>query len=311
MEPADLRKGRLVHLVLTVANVELPKVLKVKDAWREVQKRKNTVYKRKENPYEVWQHAEWGVWKWEVTHNADTGLFHPHLHILTWVDGWLAQNRAIRSVTDGTRRNVKVRKIALAYLGERRIKKPGWWTLMQRAWRTACRKVGLDAGINGSKRVRGGKVQHVGHVLSFPGSDAEVEQKKMNIDAILDGATEEISKYVVKSNHLLEIEDPDQRVELMAMLHGKQLISGFGGISLSPTPTDTDVEGPAKSHEGDIEAVYRFDWARREYLISAYFAWSNQAQEEFYRDISDWRAKPAIISGYEQYRNAKEWEGAG
>lgn len=309
MEPVDLRKGRLVYTTWTVANVELPKVLKVKDAWREIQKRKDTVYKKKANPHEVWQHAEWGVWKYEVTFNDQTGEFHPHIHALMWVNGWLAQNRSNRCVVDGTRRKVKVRKIALVYLRERRIKKPGWWTLMQRSWRIACRKVGLDAGINGSKRVNGGQVQHVAHVLSFPGDDTAIEQKKMEIDAILDGATAEIAKYVVKSSHLLEISDPDQRVELMAMLHGKQLISGFGGISLSPTPKDTDVEGPAKSHDGEIEAVYRYDWARREYLVSAYFAWSDQANEEFYRDISDWRDKPAIINGYEQWRLEIEWGG--
>lgn len=311
MEPADLRKGRLVHMVLTVANVEVSKVLKVKDAWREIQKRKDTVYKKKENPYEVWQHAEWGVWKWENTRNNDTGMWHPHLHLLVWVDGWLAQNRANRSVIDGTRRKVKVRKIALTYLGERRIRKPGWWTLMQRAWRTACRKVGLDAGINGSKRVKGGKVQHVGHVMSFPGDDVTIEQKKMNIDALLDGAAEEIAKYVVKSDHLLEIEDPDERIELMSMIHGRQLISGFGGISLSPVPKDSEVEGTSEAHEGDIEAVYRYDFAKREYLVTAYFEWSDKAHKEFYADISDWKVKGDILSSYEQYRNAKEWEGSG
>lgn len=309
----ELKRGRLVHMVLTVKNVGIERVGDVKKAWRIIQKQKDRVFKSKNNPHSVWQHAKWGYWKFESTRNEDRGDFHDHLHVLAWVDGWLASTpsrskRVIYSDVSELRKvKVKINPATLSYIQRQKVKGRGWWTEMQKSWRQACQQVGLTAYVNGAKAIRGAKTQHVGGVLWFHADQLDEEIKRL--DDILDGATAEISKYVTKSNDLMDIKNDDELLQFMAKMHGKQVISGFGGMSIDPEDPEEQECVEIDDDEQAEELVYRFDFKQKKYIEVARFKWSNEIFQRFQEDLRDWRMKTEIISGYESsYRRSIEGE---
>ena len=268
----ELKKGRLVHIVLTVKNVNVDQVGAIREAWRYIQKEKGREFKRKSNPHDVWQHAKWGVWKYETTFNAERGDFHDHIHLLVWVDGWLASSkqRQIRMIYDtpGQFRKVKLKKRHMKK-GHPGVSHAGWWRDMQRSWVTACKKVGLTAYMNGAKATNGAKLQHVGHVLSFPANS--ITKQLDDLDGTLAGATNEISKYVSKSMNLESITEDDTLMLFMAKLHNAQTMNGFGGIRLSPTKAERKLEKAERENQeieeelnGNLyyEVTYRFDQSK-------------------------------------------------
>ena len=311
----ELKRGRLVHMVLTVKNVGIERVGDVKRAWRIIQKQKDREFKTKSNPHSVWQHAKWGYWKFESNRNEERGDYHDHLHVLAWVDGWLASSpsqskRVIYSHVSELRKvKVKINSATLDYIQRQRVKGRGWWTEMQKSWRQACQQVGLTAYVNGSKAIRGAKTQHVGGVLWFHAD--QIEEEIGRLGDLLDGATAEISKYVSKSHDLMGIEDDDELLQFMAKMHGKQVISGFGGMSIDPDdpeePELIEIEEPEEDKAEEL--VYRFDFKQKKYIEVARFKWSDQVYRRFREDLRDWKMKPEIISGYEfSYRRSIEGE---
>ena len=310
----ELKKGRLVHIVLTVKNVNVDQVGAIREAWRYIQKEKGREFKRKSNPHDVWQHAKWGVWKYETTFNAERGDFHDHIHLLVWVDGWLASSkqRQIRMIYDtpGQFRKVKLKKRHMKK-GHPGVSHAGWWRDMQRSWVTACKKVGLTAYMNGAKATNGAKLQHVGHVLSFPANS--ITKQLDDLDGTLAGATNEISKYVSKSMNLESITEDDTLMLFMAKLHNAQTMNGFGGIRLSPTKAERKLEKAERENQeieeelnGNLyyEVTYRFDQSKNLFTESARYDWSREAWKLFQEELKSWRMRPDLINGYESYRNA-------
>lgn len=311
----ELKKGRLVHIVLTVQNVPLYKVLDIKKAWRNIQKNKNRVYKRKTNPHEVWQHLPWGFWKFEVTRNAERGDYHPHLHILAWVDGWLATSpkRTNRVFYDEMK---NLRKIHYPLndaqknkMEERKNKGKGWWTQLQKSWRQACKDVGLVAHVNGSRAIKGAKTQHVGGVLWFTKED--IDNKLANLDELLQGSTKEIGKYVSKQSDLMQIDNDDELIEFLAKMHGQQIMDGFGGMKIKQ-PKDEEETTEEVDVKNAEEVVYRFDFRTKTYVEVARYEWNSAAFKQFTLDLQNYLLKPDILAAYEHsYRRSLERGGEG
>ena len=283
MSSNELKKGRLVHIVLTVKNVDINRVGDIRDAWRLIQKNKNRIFKTKSNPFKVWKHAMWGFWKFETNYNKEKNNFHDHLHLLVWVDGWLDDSDS------------------------------GWWTSMQRAWVEACSRVGLEAHINGDEAIKGAKVNHLGHVMHFDASDFDNDnfiEEKLNDK--LKGATAEEAKYVSKSTNLLEIDDDDLLIKFMLRLRGKQLINGFGGVKLSDDDDDNDGDnvieetGDAEGEQEVYEVVYRFNGNTNFYQETARFKWSDDKYNAFLLELTYFDIREFIIDTYEQYRERLE-----
>ena len=310
----ELKKGRLVHIVLTIKNVKVDQAGKIREAWRYIQKEKGREFKRKSNPHEVWTHAKWGIWKYETNFNAERGDFHDHMHLLVWVDGWLASSkqRQLRMIYDNPEQFRKV-KLKKQHMKKARpgVSHAGWWRDMQRSWVIACRKVGLTAYMNGAKATIGAKLQHVGGVLAFP--SATITKQLSDLDKTLAGATNEISKYVSKSLNLESIADDNTLVLFMAKLHNAQTMNGFGGIRLSPTKDERKLEKAEREKQeveeelsGNqyFEVVYRFDHSNNLYTPSAKYEWNREAWKVFQEDLKNWRMRQEFINGYESYRNA-------
>lgn len=207
--PGEKRKnGRIYHIVLTVQNVPLDNVFDIQNAWRHIQKMKIKKYKNAENDYRIWNILEWGIVRWEVTRNEETGLYHPHLHILTFIDGWLAPE------------------------------KDGYWAQLEHTWEMACANCGLHAEWDGQKFIP---------VLFFSNSSDDVRALKYNfgpleLKAVLDGSVAEMAKYPMKSTDFTKIERvkegqnlgdiANEVAKLFALMAGRRLLNGFGGFKL-------------------------------------------------------------------------------
>lgn len=265
-----LRRGRLVHLVLTAANVDkAADAFLVTKAWRVLQNGKR---KARQDVHKVWNNLPWGIWRAEVTRNYYAGSWHGHLHIIGWADGFLIDNRArIRYAARDWRFNsVRLRKPAKT--GKPR--KAGWWLLMQRSWRAACKTVGLRAELNFSRAVKGAKVQHIGLVMS--GKEIADGMGDFEHEKII-AAVSEAVKYTVKHTDLMGL-DIENVVDLMAARHGKKLISGFGGLKVKEDEPEIENMEEEEPKSKQYEVVYRWNKALREWQETARREWSRDSR---------------------------------
>lgn len=293
-----LIRGRLVHMVLTCRNVPLDKALGVKKAWRLMQHEKGREFVRKKNQHQVWQQLPFGVWKFEITQNEDTGLWHPHLHLLAWADGFLApEKRQLRVQGTGKiKRIVKVRMYD--ELRKKMKKRRGYWYEIQKSWQLACRKFGLVAAMNGSKALDGAKTQHLQAVLWF--NKRNLDTQLLDLPKKMKTSVAEIAKYVSKSAAFDE-GNTDDFVALMAALHGKQLLSGWGGIALSGDDETKKTE--ENDDEGEtVEAVYRYDDALKRYIPVSYYRWNERIFGDLLRNLKDYKKRAALLDKYESNR---------
>lgn len=264
--------GRLVHMVLTAENVDVGRVLLVKDAWRTIQKQKKRSNKKRANIHAVWMIAPWGFWKFEVTYNEKTGLFHPHLHIFAWVDGWMDE-------------------------GDN-----GYWQQIQESWQVACASVGIEAAINFSDRVNGAKVQHLGAVLWF--TKETIHEKMMNIEKEIAPAVEEMSKYIAKSNDFLTCTNDADLIDFLAAIHGKVMIAGWGGVRLSKEEDSEgelaqEIEETVKQADDARLIVLRYNKRGGLYEVSMIAKWDSSVLRDFLRDLANYDIKHDIITNFE------------
>ena len=284
-----MTRGRLVHIVLTTESLMAERVLEVKNAWRFIQQRKDRNNVKKSNPHEVWRNLTWGMWRWEATYNEQTHLWHSHLHILAWADGWLA--------TGGN----------------------GWWTKMQESWALACAHYGIVAAINGSQEVNGAKVQHIGEVIHFTKSNIDKNMEDLRRKTI--GAVLETTKYLVKSSDLLKCSDDVQLVTLLATIQGRVLMAGWGGLKLDPeekplTKTELqivmifyalllneskyiDLEVSDVEDETRQMTVYRFSQDYGIYQKTAEMNYNRQVMNDFLSDLSNYDIRQNILDNFE------------
>lgn len=272
----ELVRGRLVHIVLTAENTALENTFDTVKAWRKLQNAKM----RGDADSDVWTHATWGMYRAETTHNKVTDTWHGHLHIVAWVDGYLVDNRQrIRYGAKDWRKNaVKLRKPLK--IPEKR-KKAGWWLTMQRAWKKACAKVGLNAAVNFSRQVNGAKVQHVGLILS----GKEVITSGYDPEKIT-SAVAEAAKYAVKHTDLDGL-SVGNIVDLMAVRHGKRLMAAWGGLNirgLDETEEEKEIKQAARDkedYEGKaLEVVYRFNRLSQKYEPINARIWTEQSERD-------------------------------
>ena len=274
-----MTRGRLVHIVLTTESVQADRVLEIKNAWRFIQQRKDRVNSKKTNPHAVWSNLPWGMWRWESTFNEKTKLWHSHLHILAWVDGWLA--------TGGN----------------------GWWSKMMESWAIACAHFGIKAAVNGSEEVSGAKVQHIGEVLHFTKSSIDKTMAQLRDKTI--GAVLETTKYLVKSADLLKCSDDVQLITLLAVIQGKVLMAGWGGISFADKNNDEDEDKDANKKEIEnknldddpdtLLTVYRFNQDYGMYKNTGRMQFNAGVLEDFLADLSNYDIRQNIIDNFENF----------
>lgn len=285
-------RGRLVHIVLTHESVQLDRVMDVMKAWRHVQQMKKREYKKKENPYQIWRILEWGLARWEVTRDDMTGLYHPHMHILAWADGWLAPETG------------------------------GYWNQLVNSWIETCEKIlGLKAAWQG---------QNMGAVCYF--SERKDDPKAIHgtgredvIAQITKGAAAEMVKYPVKSTDFTKLESFKKRenytqganelAELLAKMHGRKLMNGFGGFKLREVEeTEKDMtQDPEYIDENEItdrvcmEAIFTWNKSTRSYKLWVIRDWDQQRFEDYMHDLSDYKMKTSVIMGYGLERESKNY----
>lgn len=281
-------RGRLVHLTFTHENCELEQVMDILKAWRHIQQMKKREYKRKENPYSIWNVLLWGLGVWEVTWNEDTGLFHPHLHVLTWADGWLAPERG------------------------------GYWQMLVDSWIHTCQTIiGQKADWEG---------QHMSAVCYF--SDTRSDDPKAItgfateeiVQALTSGAVKEMIKYPVKSTDFTTVtaykngEDCSQAANILAELlykmHGRKLKNGFGGFKLREIEeeekeiTEADIK-PGEyldPEECTDELCYEVivTWHRGEKMYKTYRMreWNQKRFDRYLEDLQDFKNRSALVLAY-------------
>lgn len=308
MPRSELLKGRLVHIVLTVKNLSnIDQVEGVKKAWREIQKNKDRVFKSKRNEFAVWSHASWGWWKFEVTQNAETKEWHPHLHILAWVDGWLDPHGFVSVQRSAVlpKRMIWRNGSIIRMCKKSDSRKTGWWYQMQVAWRTACKRVGLRAALNKSSEINGAKVQSLQSVIWFTTKD--LDNKIKNIDKYVSQATSEMAKYVSKTADFTLTNNDDDLIDLMSLLHGKQVMAGWGGVTVKDLIDDADGILECEEDDGNpwTEVVYRFDETSGFYKKSAFFEWDDNLFDRFVKDLGSWEHKSELLYCYESFRSLK------
>lgn len=295
-----LIRGRLVHMVLTCKNVPLDQALDIKKAWRFLQHEKKKTFARKKNVHEVWRQLPFGVWKFELTQNGETGLWHPHLHLLTWADGFLApEKRMIRVTGSGAGHVVTVKQTERLL---RKIKRRrGYWYEIQKSWQSACKKYGLVAAMNGSRAIAGAKTQHLQAVLWFNKRDPDKQLSEL--PEKMKSSVSEIAKYVSKSS-IFEDENADDFVTLMASLHGQQLMSGWGGVRLSEEKEEEDAEKEEAGGDdpATVEAVYRYDDKLGRYIPTGYYRWQEHIFGDLVRNLRDTKKRKQILCDYERMR---------
>lgn len=281
---ADEKKnGRLYHIVLTHQNVPLEKAFEIFKIWRHTQKMKQKKYKTKKNEYDVWNVLEWGLWRWEVTRNAETGLYHPHLHIIAYVNGWLAPEEN------------------------------GYWDRLVKSWIAACENSGVAATWQG---------QHMGIIMYFKdrkSADPRCLPENFTAEQLeetLEGAVAEMAKYAVKSTDftkLQRVKDGEDASDianeiamLFAMMNGRKLKNGFGGFSLrddeeSNEPvveleeqTDEEEQDPADL----MEAIFTWDKRARRYKLFVLRDWNDERFTDYVKDMANYKDRYALTMYY-------------
>jgi len=270
------RRGRLVHIVLSHENVDLARTMEITKAWRHTQQLKKRVYKRKKNPYDVWNVLKWGLWRWEITRNEDTGYYHPHLHILAWADGWLAPEKG------------------------------GYWERLVTSWTdTVDHILGLKADWEG---------QHMGAVLYFSNDSTDPRAVHGSatadiVEALAGEDVREMTKYPVKSTDFTKIMDknnphgPDELAQLLYLMHGRRLKNGWGGLKLRDNADEQPVsevneEASEYSDELSFEVIFTWDRTSKRYKLYALREWSDDRFDRYLTDLQDYRSRSGLVLSY-------------
>lgn len=279
MSVEERKSGRLFHLVLTHENVPADRVLDIFKVWRTIQQLKKRVYKG-QNVYSAWNLLQWGIWRFEFTRNEETGLYHPHLHILAWIPGWLASERG------------------------------GWWEQLVRGWQHACEVHGLQAAW---------EAQYFGVVCYFSEHDKgdpraiSPDFTAEQINVVLRDSAAEMAKYVGKSTDFTNIkrvkageniaEIANELAKILYQLSGRKLINGFGGVRLRIQSEDeVVVDAPAEPLPADVEEVEEviFTWDESSYTYQLYVRrkWNEERFRAYLRDLQDFRNRSAVYMYY-------------
>lgn len=287
MNRDEKKNGRLYHIVLTHENVELDRVFEIFKVWRHIQKMKKKVYKKKDNPYSIWNILKWGLWRWEVTRDEETGLYHPHLHIIAYMQGWMA-----------------------AELN-------GYWNRLVESWKDSCANVGLEANWNG---------QHYGIIMFFK-EEKSGDPRALHYDftreelaEIVDGAVAEMAKYAVKSTDFTKIkrtgEDEsteqiaNEMAKLFSMMNGRKIKNGFGGFSLRADDEEGDVvdveEGEEVETEGEhlSEVIYTWSNKQKRYLLQTWRRWQQERFDDYIKDMRCYKERHDLMMHYGLEREA-------
>lgn len=276
------KNGRLYHIVLTHENVPLDRVFDICKAWRHTQMSKKKVYKTKENPYDIWNIMQWGLWRWEITRNAETGLYHPHLHIVAYVQGWLAPERG------------------------------GYWDRLVQSWIAACANVGVEANW---------AAQHMGLIMYFKdGYTADpralgYEFTVEDLNEVVEGAVAEMAKYAVKSTDFTKLqrvkdgtdvtELANEMAYLFALMSGRKLLSGFGGFKLRVREEEEVVEQEVVEEEKQIEepddlmeVIFVWDRRERRYIMQTIRKWSQERYDDYITDMACYKDRHTLMMHY-------------
>lgn len=282
LTPEQRGRGRLMHIVLTHENVEVSRVLDVLKVWRRIQQVKKRTPKNKKNIHSVWNVLLWGLWRWEVTRNPDTGLYHPHLHILAWVDGWLA------------------------------AEKGGYWSLIVESWRSVCDEMlGLNVTFDAQKA----------KPVAFWSNSSE-DPRAIKGDAREDIArvltsddVSEMAKYPVKATDWTKIEQykkgsdysnaANELAYLLSLIHGRKLKNGWGGLKLREVmeeernALESDFIHPEDyTDEVCYEVIFTWDKVAGVYKVYRYREWDEDRFNRYLEDLTDWKNRGAVAMSY-------------
>lgn len=286
------KQGRLVHIVLSHENVPLPYVMEIQKAWRHVQQMKKREYKKKSNPYDVWKILEWGLVRWEVTRDAKTGLYHPHLHIMAWANGWLAPEKG------------------------------GYWYQLVQSWaQTVHLKVKIPM-TNGQERGARAtwKAQYLGAIAYFTDKPDE-DPRAISLDAAPEKVREiiaddlaEMAKYPIKSTDWTKIaefkedgnfsENGNELARLLHLMHGRKLKNGFGDFKLREPEEEDRIDATAGEYEEEMSDVLRFEciftWDKRSrtYKLLLWRDWNQSRFDQYLVDLADFKSRSALVLSY-------------
>lgn len=286
------KRGRLVHIVLTHENVPLEYVMKIQQAWRHVQQMKKREYKKKKNAYDIWKILEWGLARWEVTRDAKTGLYHPHLHIMAWADGWLAPEKG------------------------------GYWYQLVQSWaQTVHLKIKLPMR-DGTER--GARVsfqgQYMGAIAYFT-DQVDEDPRAIAMDAPAEKIREiiaddlaEMAKYPIKSTDWTKItefkegkdyaQNANELTQLLHLMHGRKLKNGFGDFKLREIEEEdrfeVTINGPEEkmTDELKLECIFTWDKRTRAYKLLIWRDWDQERFDRYLTDLTDFKSRSALVMGY-------------
>lgn len=279
LDDGQKKHGRLVHIVLTHENVELERIFDIQKVWRHIQQMKKRTYKKKENPYEIWQVLKWGLVRWEATRNEKTGLYHPHLHIMTWVDGWLAPEKG------------------------------GYWNSLINSWTETCEK------LQGLKADWAGQNFSVVTYFSDHGKKAIKSNTTDSIsETLLSDAVAEMTKYPVKSTDFTKLKNvkkgenitssANEFARLCAMMHGKKLINGFGDFKLHQVDESEGEMIHETSFNEEVsdspcyEVIFTWDRVEKCYKMYNFREWSEDRFRDYILDLQDYKTKHGLVMSY-------------
>lgn len=286
MKKDELKNGRLFLLTFTHENVPLDRVFDIAKAWRHTQQMKKRQYKKKDNPYSIWNVLKWGIWRWEVTRNEKTGLWHPHIHVMAFVNDWLAPEEG------------------------------GYWNRLVESWKDACALQGLNVGWKG---------QNAKPILYFKkerGNDPKAlpyNFTKEQLAEVVEGAVAEMSKYAVKSTEFTKIKNhkngetteeiANELAMLFSMMAGRKIKNGFGGFSLHDADedgADQQEELVLEDEEGEhlIEVVYSWDNRQKRYVMQARRPWNKQRFADYLCDMRCYKDRHTLMLYYGLEREA-------
>lgn len=281
MDKEQLKNGRLYHIVLTHENVPLDQAFEIFKVWRHTQKMKKKEYKKKRNEYDIWNILQWGLWRWEITRNPETGLYHPHIHIIAFVNGWLAPEEG------------------------------GYWNRLVHSWIDACANSGLNAAW---------EAQHMGAILYFK-QERNGDPRCLSYDFTpeelahtVEDAVAEMAKYAVKSTDFTKMqrvkdgqdvgEIANEVAMLFAMMSGRKLKNGFGGFSLRDAEESEDLvpETIQEEEEDDpedlMEAIFTWDKKQKRYIMWAYRNWDEMRFADYLKDMQNYKDRYALTMFY-------------
>ena len=274
--------GRVVLITLTHENVGLERAFDIVKAWRHTQMMKQKVYKTKDNPYHVWNQLQWGMWRWEITRNEETGLYHPHIHIMAYTQAWL------------------------------RKQKGGYFYQMVNSWRDACALQGhnvdwLGQDVRSILYFKEKPHRHEDRALAYDCTRSEIEE-------VVEGAVAEMAKYAIKSTDFTKIKrgaDGADRAQianemalLFALMAGRRVKNGFGGFALrSSEETEEPVEEKGEPEEEanpeDLrEAVYAWDRRQRRYVLQIMRKWDEKRFKDYVTDMGSYKDRHTLVMYY-------------